>query len=77
MHDHITSLVVFDNTYIFLIISDVRKYKYFIRYSSFRSMYYTTTCEDLTRYLLHLNTGLHAASNIKPSKIVDITSRMI
>ena len=40
------------------------------KYSSFRSMYDTTTnYEDLTRYLLHLSTGLHAASNIKPSRI--------
>ena len=53
-------------------------YKYSIKYSSFRSMYHTTTkYEDLTRYLLHLNTGLHAASNIKPPRIVNITSQMI
>ena len=28
-----------------------------------------TNYEDLTRYLLHLNTGLHTASNIRPSRI--------
>ena len=53
-------------------------YKYSLKYFSFRSMYHTTTnYEDLTRYLLHYNTGLHAASNIKPSSIVNITSQII
>ena len=33
--------------------------------------------EDLTRFLLHLNTGLHTASNIKPSGILNITKQMI
>ena len=37
----------------------------------------TTNYEDLTRYLLHLNTGLHTASYTKPSRIVNITKQTI
>ena len=75
VHDHITSPVVFANTYRFLIISDVG-IMVTTNILAFDPCA-TTNYEDSTRYLLHLNTGLHAASYIKPSGIVNFSRQMI
>ena len=60
-----------ENNGIYTIVSNNRNVR------SFDQCTKLTNFEALTRCVLHLNTGLNAASNIKPSRIVNITRQEI